>query len=591
MMNVSSIKGGGNSTLKPPHNKKKSKGFTLVELIVVVVILAIVVGVVIGGLSSYVKKSRINTDINNASAIKKVISTLSTDKEVVQAFKDLPNDSLIGIEWKDKQSISEGQFKSEGTPARVDESIPPIFINKIGELLPEGLPESKSGETFYITMSKDSTTGELMFNTFSTVTSDENTGEGSESGAGGSSSNKVPDIVVSHEHTYNSTITQEPTCTEKGLKTYKCTQCAKTYTEDIEPSGHNSTNGGVASIHSKCSVCGVTLGGADQHTYTVKVETQATCVNKGTTKYECSCGYNYTEQNIPATGVHNYVSGKCTVCQKALEYGLYDDNYKLLKTWSQLISEGTIKVSGGVLTTNYNSTTSINESSDKLNGHLVISNTVTSLGERAFMDCKNLKSAVLPSSITTFGNYVFYGDEKLQSVSIPNSVTSMGEWTFWCCYDLKSVNIPNKLTTLPLGTFHGCQSLKSIDIPSSVQVIGDGAFNWCSSLESIVIPSGVTKITTGTFRYCEKLASVTIPNSVTEISTNAFYNCTSLKSITLPNSLKTINRGAFSDCTGLASVVIPNSVTTIGEYAFENVQHIYYNGTATGAPWGASAIN
>lgn len=38
-------------------------------------------------------------------------------------------------------------------------------------------------------------------------------------------------------------------------------------------------------------------------------------------------------------------------------------------------------------------------------------------------------------------------------------------------------------------------------------------------------------------------------------------------------------------------VVIPDSVTSIGYQAFNNVSHITYNGTATGSPWGALAIN
>ena len=68
-------------------------------------------------------------------------------------------------------------------------------------------------------------------------------------------------------------------------------------------------------------------------------------------------------------------------------------------------------------------------------------------------------------------------------------------------------------------------------------------------------------------------------------------NCTGLTSVTIPESVTTIREGAFMNCTGLTSVTIPDGVTTIGSSAFYNVPHIYYNGSATGSPWGEKAIN
>ena len=41
----------------------------------------------------------------------------------------------------------------------------------------------------------------------------------------------------------------------------------------------------------------------------------------------------------------------------------------------------------------------------------------------------------------------------------------------------------------------------------------------------------------------------------------------------------------------ITELTVPDSVETIGYNAFEGISHIYYNGTAEGAPWGAEAIN
>lgn len=47
-----------------------------------------------------------------------------------------------------------------------------------------------------------------------------------------------PTTQPSHTHNYTSTITKAPTCTQKGVKTFTCSGCGKSYTEDIKANGH-----------------------------------------------------------------------------------------------------------------------------------------------------------------------------------------------------------------------------------------------------------------------------------------------------------------------------------------------------------------
>ena len=205
---------------------------------------------------------------------------------------------------------------------------------------------------------------------------------------------------------------------------------------------------------------------------------------------------------------------------------------------------------------------------------IVIPNSVIHIGNRAFWYCESLKSIVIPTGVTSIGDYFFFGCKSLSSIVIPNSVTRIGDCAFVGCKSLSSIVIPNSVTHIGNCAFSGCESLKSIVIPDSVTSIGDRAFENCKSLSSIVIPDSVTRIGYGAFGGCESLSSIVIPTGVTSIRDSAFENCKSLSSIVIPDSVTSIECDAFWGCESLSSIVIPNSVTSIGDHAFSDCESL-----------------
>lgn len=96
---------------------------------------------------------------------------------------------------------------------------------------------------------------------------------------------------------------------------------------------------------------------------------------------------------------------------------------------------------------------------------------------------------------------------------IPDSVTSIGDFAFEDCKSLKSISIPDSVTSIGKEVFSNCSSPTSISIPDSVTSIGEEAFSGCSRLTSISVPDSVTSIEAPAFTECENLQDFTCPSS------------------------------------------------------------------------------
>ena len=206
----------------------------------------------------------------------------------------------------------------------------------------------------------------------------------------------------------------------------------------------------------------------------------------------------------------------------------------------------------------------------RVEGELIIPNSVKSISDSAFSYCKGLTSVIIADSVTSIGEEAFNGCTGLTSVTIGNGVMRIGDRAFSYCKGLVSVTFGNSVTRIGDSAIWKCTSLIRVIIPDSVTNIGNSAFSDCTGLTSATIGNSVTKIGNSAFLNCARLTSVTIPDSVTSIGKEAFYGCGGLASVTIGNGVTSIGDYAFYVCTKLTSVTIPDSVTSIGDYAFKS---------------------
>ncbi|MCX6927871.1 MAG: leucine-rich repeat domain-containing protein [Verrucomicrobia bacterium] len=243
-------------------------------------------------------------------------------------------------------------------------------------------------------------------------------------------------------------------------------------------------------------------------------------------------------------------------------------------------------------------------------GSYSIPNSVTSIGDYAFVDCYDLRGVYFRGNAPSLGSFVFAGDTNATVYYRPGATgwdTTFGglptvllQYTYTINNGTISitrytgsnsvVTIPKAINGLPvtsIGLFqirdvlYGAfqySSVTSVTIPDSVMSIEQEVFYSCTSLTNVRIPASVTEVWDLAFGYCTSLTNVTIPDSVTSIGANAFFSCSSLANMTIPGSVTSIGSQGFNSCTSLTGVYFKGNAPSVGSCMFydDNAATIYY---------------
>ena len=212
---------------------------------------------------------------------------------------------------------------------------------------------------------------------------------------------------------------------------------------------------------------------------------------------------------------------------------------------------------------------------------------ITNIGASAFQGCSSLANIDFPDKLTNIGISAFRGCSSLVNIDLPDEITNISDSAFQDCSGLVSANLPDGLKKINYSSFSGCTRLKSVDLPNSLISIGGSAFLDCSNLTSVKLPNGLTSIGGNVFSGCSGLTSINLPSGLTSIGNEAFYNCSNLINIILPNGLTRIEQSTFSGCSSLMNISMPSSLTSIAGTAFSDCSSL----TSVNLPEGLTSID
>ncbi len=260
---------------------------------------------------------------------------------------------------------------------------------------------------------------------------------------------------------------------------------------------------------------------------------------------------------------------------------------------------------------------------------------ITSIGDRAFLNCTSLETLVLPSSILKIGNYAFYGCSSLLHICYQDNIQSFqsldcglnnntfknanifynyypkhiiltglcGNNISWILDTAGLLSITGSGSMYDYGSSYSSYSpwyskkelIKMITVGNDVSKIGKYSFYKCSNLEIITLGANITSIAESALLECNSLKEIIVDTNNTylhaqngilynkDLSTLIKYpSALNSKFFNIPHTVSNISDYAFTNAIYLTKVRFSNTVKYIGNSAFKGCNLLstaHYNGT------------
>ncbi len=128
---------------------------------------------------------------------------------------------------------------------------------------------------------------------------------------------------------------------------------------------------------------------------------------------------------------------------------------------------------------------------NRRNNSLTIPKAVKKIETDAFKSCSAFWTITV-DGCEEIGNYAF-NSASFETVIINEGTKTIGEGAFVACRDLVNVEMPETLESIGAGAFYKTK-VRNIVIPDSVKTIGQSAFRECYNLRTLTIGKNLTKI-------------------------------------------------------------------------------------------------
>lgn len=160
----------------------------------------------------------------------------------------------------------------------------------------------------------------------------------------------------------------------------------------------------------------------------------------------------------------------------------------------------------------------------------------------------SVSDVVIPSEIeglpvTAISVGAFYLSA-ITSIEVPDTVTSIGEMAFLGCTSLKTVKLSTGVAKIEKNAFGSCSALQEVQVAKDNPNFSslDGVL-YSKAQDTLVIypaaktdaaytiPGGVTSVAMYAFSENPYLETLAIPNSLIKVGDSAFFNCKNLRSV------------------------------------------------------------
>lgn len=376
-----------------------------------------------------------------------------------------------------------------------------------------------------------------------------------------------------HQFTREKVQIKEPTCTEKGIKAYRCEICGATKDEEEIPALEHDWDNGViikkateteeGEIKYTCQRCnkiktesipkipkqedklkvtGQGMKWMDHNSVELKFQSNI----KGTYYIEkVKRGENAPKIDITQAGT--LIEANTTVTAKVADLPEDEvDIYVCIVSESDESNYGTVmfqpisserpRLIASTIKFGDNITAYIEDDTIIFSGNGTIYDTDDmDIGDAEDIwwgngiDKRKIKHVIFKEdggAITRIGNYLLGSFENLKDVKLPNGLLEIGEGAFFDCNNLMNIDLPEKVRLVERSAFSNT-GISAMNWPKNATSIPDGAFVY-TNLKEFTVPEGVTEINLQAFYGCTDLIKISIPRSVTYIGSDVFANCRNL---------------------------------------------------------------